>query len=206
MWKRQTSVSHRSTESAVISSDAGLRMDGIPALDFWDLVVEVLHSSLNQHRARENLCRDEQPEKRSNAKTKKHSNHLEDPRWTNVDYATSNAKLSHLSCLLHTFEDNDAVIKMWVTLSQTQNLLNLKRSCIFLKTIKQRSIALFQKTNQYRKTCCGTQPKRKHTNTKTKKHINRDDVEEVNVDHVTTSTNPSHFDAMHYIFEDNEAR
>ena len=32
----------------IISLDAGLRMDGIPALDLWDLVLEVFHSSPNQ--------------------------------------------------------------------------------------------------------------------------------------------------------------
>ena len=44
MCKKQTSVSHSSTESEIISLDAGVRMDGIPALDLWDLVMEVLHS------------------------------------------------------------------------------------------------------------------------------------------------------------------
>ena len=39
MCKKQTSVSHSSTESEIISLDAGLRMDRLPALD---LVVEVL--------------------------------------------------------------------------------------------------------------------------------------------------------------------
>ena len=34
MCKKQTSVSHSSTESEIISLDAGLRMDGSPALDF----------------------------------------------------------------------------------------------------------------------------------------------------------------------------
>ena len=48
MCKQQTSVSHRSTKAEIISLDAGLRMDGIPALDLWDLVIEVLHSSPNQ--------------------------------------------------------------------------------------------------------------------------------------------------------------
>ena len=48
MCKKQTSVSHSSTEAEVISLDAGLRMDGIPALDLWDLVVEVFHSPPNQ--------------------------------------------------------------------------------------------------------------------------------------------------------------
>ena len=47
MCKKQTSVSHTSTESEIISLDAGLRMDGIPALDLWDLVIEVLRSTNN---------------------------------------------------------------------------------------------------------------------------------------------------------------
>ena len=33
MCKKQTAVSHSSTESEIISLDAGLRLDGIPALD-----------------------------------------------------------------------------------------------------------------------------------------------------------------------------
>ena len=48
MHKKQTSVSHSSTEAEVISLDVGLRMDGVPAFDLWDLVVEVSHSSPNQ--------------------------------------------------------------------------------------------------------------------------------------------------------------
>ena len=43
MCKKQTSDSHSSTEAEVNSLD-----DGIPALDLWDLVLEVFHSSLNQ--------------------------------------------------------------------------------------------------------------------------------------------------------------
>ena len=39
MCKKETSVSHSSTESEIISSDAGLRLDGIPALDLWDPIV-----------------------------------------------------------------------------------------------------------------------------------------------------------------------
>ena len=35
MCKKQTSVSHSSTESEIISLDAGLRMDGSLALDLW---------------------------------------------------------------------------------------------------------------------------------------------------------------------------
>ena len=49
MCKNQTSVSHSSTESEIISLDAGLRLDGIPALDSWDLIVAVLHGNTYQH-------------------------------------------------------------------------------------------------------------------------------------------------------------
>ena len=45
MCKKQTSVSHGSTDSEIISLDAGLRMDGLPALDLWDLVIEVLRTT-----------------------------------------------------------------------------------------------------------------------------------------------------------------
>ena len=49
MCKKQTSVSHISTESEIISLDAGLRLDGIPALDLWDLIVAVLHGNTYQN-------------------------------------------------------------------------------------------------------------------------------------------------------------
>ena len=42
MCKKQTSVSHSSTESEVISLCAGLRLDGLPALELWVLIVSVL--------------------------------------------------------------------------------------------------------------------------------------------------------------------
>ena len=40
MCKKQTSVSHSSTESEVISLDAGSRMDGKLALDLWVWVLK----------------------------------------------------------------------------------------------------------------------------------------------------------------------
>ena len=42
MCKKQTTVSHSSSESEIILLDAGLRMDGLLALDLWDVVIEVL--------------------------------------------------------------------------------------------------------------------------------------------------------------------
>ena len=47
MCKKQTSVSHSSTEAELTSWDAGLRMDGTPAFDLWDSVTEVFRSPPN---------------------------------------------------------------------------------------------------------------------------------------------------------------
>ena len=49
MCKNQTSVSHSSTESEIIFLEAGLRLDGIPALDLWDLIVAVLGNTNQNH-------------------------------------------------------------------------------------------------------------------------------------------------------------
>ena len=49
MCKKQTAVSHSLTESEIISLDAGLRLDGIPALDLWDLIVLVLGNTTQNH-------------------------------------------------------------------------------------------------------------------------------------------------------------
>ena len=42
MCKKQTAVSHSSTESEIISLDTGLSLDGLFALEFWDQIVSVL--------------------------------------------------------------------------------------------------------------------------------------------------------------------
>ena len=47
MCKKQTSDSHSSTEAEIISLDTGLRMDSVPALTLWDLMIEVFHSVPN---------------------------------------------------------------------------------------------------------------------------------------------------------------
>ena len=44
MCKKQTSVLHSSTESEIISLDTGLRLDGLLALELWDLIVSVFGS------------------------------------------------------------------------------------------------------------------------------------------------------------------
>ena len=74
--KKQTCVSHSSTDSEIISLDTGLRMDGIPVLDPWDLVIVVMHSNSNQRQkdkqARRNLLPDRASEKRVNFRLTKY--------------------------------------------------------------------------------------------------------------------------------------
>ena len=116
MCKKQTSVSHSSTESEIISLDASLRMDGIHALDLWDLIVEVLHSCSNQakrpkEQARRDLQRNKPSSKHTNTqiKTQIQHNGLE---LSSVDYVSSNVKFSRSGCCFYIFEDNESVIKM----------------------------------------------------------------------------------------------
>ena len=94
MCKKQTSVSHSSTEDEIISLDAGLRMDGIPALDLWDLVTEVFHSSSNQlGKSIENvqgiLLHDTPSRKQTKNKVQSPNQHI-DLELCNVDCVSSN--------------------------------------------------------------------------------------------------------------------
>ena len=113
MCKKQTSVSHRSTESEIISLDAGLRLDGIPALDLWDLIVSVLGNTTQNHdrtgrpvvNKREACSPPHTVHKRK--QFQRVINDLD-----NVDFIPSNVQSSHQEVLLYVFEDIEAVIKM----------------------------------------------------------------------------------------------
>ena len=114
MCNKQISVSHSSTESEIISLDAGLRLDGFPALDLWDLIVVVLHGNTNQsNQARRDLCTN-QHEVRSTPHTiqKQKKSHGMINDLDNVDFISSNVNSSRQEASLCVFEDNEAVIKM----------------------------------------------------------------------------------------------
>ena len=102
MCKKQTSVSHSSTESEIISLGAGLRLDGIPALDLWDLIVLVLGNTIQTH---ERLGRPDVTDK--NQRSQGMTNVL-----NHIDCVPSNVQSLHQEALLYVFEDNEAVIKM----------------------------------------------------------------------------------------------
>ena len=110
MCKKQTSVSHSSTESEIISLDASLRMDGLPALDLWDLVIEVLGTTPRKPKQTQACTRETGVKTQSTPKIKQMLGQNVD--LSNIDQVPSNAHLSEKESRLYIFEDNEAVIKM----------------------------------------------------------------------------------------------
>ena len=110
--EKQTSLSHSSAEAEIISLDAGLRMDGIPALTLWDLVIEVFHSVPNKTEAPKRQLRGNPSafveSNKHNPIPIKHTSVI--PK--SIDNIPSNTKNSDSNAVLYVFEDNEAVIKM----------------------------------------------------------------------------------------------
>ena len=102
MCKKQTAVSHSSTESEIISLDAGLRLDGLLALELWDLIVSVFGSMTQTTERTVRLVVTERSQK-SQGKI----NVL-----NNIDCVPSNVRSARQEASLYVFEDNEAVIKM----------------------------------------------------------------------------------------------
>ena len=103
MCKKQTAVSHSSTESEIISLDSGLRLDDLPALELWDLIVSVF-GSVSQISDRSG-----QPD---SDVEKHHKSQRRIDVMKDIDSVPSNVKSSCQEALLYVFEDNEAVIKM----------------------------------------------------------------------------------------------
>ena len=103
MCKKQTAVSHSSTESEVISLDTGLRLDGLPALELWDLIVSVF-----EHFSRIS----DRTGKLVNGEDKHHKSHSKIDAMNDIDSVPSNVQSARQEALLYVFEDNEAVIKM----------------------------------------------------------------------------------------------
>ena len=100
LCKKQTSVSHSSTESEITSLDAGLRIDGLPALELWDLIVSLLRN-VTQTPDRSGRPVVTNKNQRSQGKTN---------ALNNIDCVLP--KCQHQESLLYVFEDNEAVIQM----------------------------------------------------------------------------------------------
>ena len=102
MCKKQTSVSHSSTEAEIISLDAGLRLDGSLALELWGSIVSVFgNTTQTTERTGRPVITDR------SQKSQRKINVME-----NIDSVPSNVQSSRQEALLYVFEDNEAVIKM----------------------------------------------------------------------------------------------
>ena len=103
MCKKQTAVSHSSTESEIISLDTGLRLDGLLALDLWVLIVSVFGSVTQTSERTVQLINDVKKHQKSQQKINV---------MKNIDSVPSSVQSSRQEALLYVFEDNEAVIKM----------------------------------------------------------------------------------------------
>ena len=108
-------------------------MDGIPALDLWDLVIEVFHSSPNHtnrtkdvREPRRNLSANPQPNTRKQIPITNTNLDL-----SNVDHVPSSGTHFGSSAMLYVFEDNEAVIKMIIKRQESNNETRVKnpQSC-----------------------------------------------------------------------------
>lgn len=103
LCKKQTAVSHSTSESEVIALDAGVRMEGLPALLLSDLVIEVF----------EPRAKPVQAPKLSVAESdflKKQTYDM----FRSVDFVPPSLPITYGRAVLYILEDNDAVIKMCI--------------------------------------------------------------------------------------------
>ena len=98
--KKQSSTSNSSTESELISLDAALRMEGIPALSLWELIIDVFHPE------------DTKPNDRADQTAPKPKNMYDE--LSNVDFVPTNLPEHKGRAKLVLLEDNDPVIQICI--------------------------------------------------------------------------------------------
>ena len=112
MCKKQTSVSQSFTEAEIISFDAGLRMDGIPALTFCDLVIELMHFVQNRTEGPEkshgNSVDSSQSKHAQHHRNQKHRRHSNE-HWS---HSIKFHEFWFWFYVFFVFEDNEGAIKM----------------------------------------------------------------------------------------------
>ena len=100
MCKKQGAVSHSSTEAEVISMDAAVRLEGLPLLNLWDLVINVFHPETGKSDSKPK-CAKQQPLPMDNGYK----------LLSEVDYVPPSLPIQNGRAKLLILEDNDAVIK-----------------------------------------------------------------------------------------------
>ena len=119
MCKKQSSVSRSSTESEIISLDAGLRMDGLLPHGLVNIVIEVRSSTNNTVQPNHNGIEETRAKLNSKAKTKHDKRRQNVDQLTDVDYVPTNTHSSQGESQLYIFAGNEAVTK-WLSKDEVQ--------------------------------------------------------------------------------------
>ena len=117
--KKQGAVSHSSSEAEVIALDSAVRMEGIPCLDLWEMVVSVLGNPKNGSRGAEKPTEQHVQKMQSLI--------AEQQILLNVDYVPCNIPEPKHRSKLIVFEDNEAVIKMTIK-GRSPNMRHVART------------------------------------------------------------------------------
>ena len=112
-------VSHSSTESEIISLDTGLRLDGLPALELWDLIVSVFGNISHIS---------DRTGKLVNGEDKHHKSHYKIDAMRDIDSVPSNVQSANREALLYVLRDNEAVIKNDYERQKSNNETRLQNS------------------------------------------------------------------------------
>ena len=115
---RESPILHSSTESEIISLDTGPRLDGLAALQLWDLTVSVLG---NVSRVSDGSGKPESDDH------KHHKSHNKIDVTRDIDSLPSNVQSARQEALLYVFEDNEAVIKM-ITKGRSLTMRHVSRT------------------------------------------------------------------------------
>ena len=119
--KKQGAVSHSSTEAEIIAMDAAMRLEGLPALCLWDLVIDVFsttpRSNSSADKSQNAKLPKQQTDEALHTMDDVHFNTelpLDYEQLHTVDYVPGNCIVPEMRAEMIIMEDNDAVVKMCI--------------------------------------------------------------------------------------------
>jgi len=116
--KKQTCVSHSSTESEIVAAEQGIRCEGLQVLAFWELVTELLGSKADQ---KAEMQKHQKIAKRGALETNPYSERFDPGKYF------AYTRKPKTSTVLIVAEDNKAVIKI-VKKARSMSLRHLPRT------------------------------------------------------------------------------
>ena len=194
MFKKQTSVSDSSTESEIISLDAGLRLDGVPALDLCGQFYKVATPCIDDHQFKAE-------DMGSVAELSKVCSQIvlkclylarlgrPDILWFVNKLARAVTKWTR-AC--------DKRLARWVN---SNNILSCEKHCATMQAGTVSGLWFCRRSlntqNQPQEDCCAySEVIHLHTQNQTKTPFRHDTLELCNVDYVSTNAKSSQFGAM----------